>query len=80
MTDVTPSWRSYCRSSSYDPYYYRSSSYYDPYYRSSSYCDSYDRYSSYHSPRTIRVRSAGELHNVLCDLTDGHVPPPLDIY
>jgi hypothetical protein len=88
MTDVTPSWDSYCRSSSYGSRY-RSSSYYDHDYRSSSYYDHdyrpssyYDHYyqSSSHYPSTIRVRSEGELRHVLSDLTHGRVPTTLSSY
>lgn len=70
MKDVTPSWNSYCGSSTYDSYYHRSS----------SYCEPYDRYPSYCPTNTIRVRSEGELRDVLCDLTNGHVPAALNTY
>ncbi|CAF1383857.1 unnamed protein product [Rotaria sp. Silwood1] len=70
MRDVTSSWNRYCNSSPYDPclssYYPSSPSYY--------------RSSSCYTPRTIRVCSDDELRDVLCDLTNGHVPPELRTY
>ncbi|CAF2585038.1 unnamed protein product [Rotaria sp. Silwood2] len=84
MTDVTPSWNRYCNSSPYDPClssYDRYASCYDPcrpsYYRSSL-C--YDPCSSYCPPKTIRVCSDNELRDVLCNLTNGRVPPELRSY
>jgi hypothetical protein len=68
MTDITPSWNRYCGSSSHDDY------------PSSHYPSSHYPSSSSNPHQTIRVNSDNEFRRVLCDLTNGHVPPPLQSY